>query len=62
MRAALWSLTAIVLLAAVSPRARAPITIDLATAKEVRFGLALAPLLSGKVQVTEVALIQPIVD
>jgi AsmA protein len=36
-------------------------TIDLATAKEVRFGLALAPLLSGKVQVTEVALIQPIV-
>ena len=36
-------------------------TIDLATAKEVRFGLALAPLLSGKVQVTEVALIQPVV-
>ena len=36
-------------------------TIDLVTAKEVRFGLALAPLLSGKLQVTEVALIQPVV-
>jgi AsmA protein len=35
--------------------------VALATAKEVRFGLALAPLLSGKVQVTEVALIQPVV-
>jgi len=34
---------------------------DLATAKELRFGLALAPLLSGSVQVTEIALIQPTV-
>ena len=33
--------------------------VDLATAKELRFGLALAPLFSGKVQVTEVALIKP---
>ena len=34
--------------------------VDLATAKELRFGLAVAPLLSGKVQLTEVALISPI--
>jgi AsmA protein len=34
--------------------------VDLATAKEFRFGLAVAPLLSGKVQLTEVALISPI--
>src|SRR5262249_11066592 len=32
---------------------------DLATAKELRFGLALAPLLSGSVRVAEIALIQP---
>lgn len=35
--------------------------VDLATAKELRFGLALAPLFSGKVQVTEVALIKPVI-
>ena len=35
--------------------------IDLATAKQLRFGLALAPLLSGRVQVTEMALIEPII-
>ena len=35
--------------------------IDLATAKQLRFGLALAPLLSGKVQVTEMALIEPVI-
>ena len=35
--------------------------IDLATAKQLRFGLALAPLLSGRVQVTEMALIQPVI-
>ncbi|MGB6948466.1 MAG: AsmA family protein [Methyloceanibacter sp.] len=35
--------------------------VDLVTAKEVRFGLAVAALLSGKVQVTEVALIQPVI-
>jgi AsmA protein len=34
---------------------------DLATAKELRFGLALAPLLSGKVQVTEIVLVQPVI-
>jgi AsmA protein len=34
--------------------------VDLATAKELRFGLAVAPLLSGEVQLTEVALISPI--
>lgn len=34
---------------------------DLATAKQLRFGLALAPLLSGRVQVTEMALIKPII-
>jgi AsmA protein len=36
-------------------------TIDLATAKQLRFGLALAPLLSGRVQVTEMALIKPVI-
>jgi AsmA protein len=36
-------------------------TVDLATAKQLRFGLALAPLLSGRVQVTEVALIKPVI-
>ena len=36
-------------------------TIDLATAKQLRFGLALAPLLSGRVQVTEMALIEPVI-
>jgi AsmA protein len=36
------------------------VAVDLATAKELRFGLAVAPLLSGKVQLTEVALISPI--
>ncbi|MGH6827107.1 AsmA family protein [Methyloceanibacter sp.] len=36
-------------------------TVDLATAKELRFGLAVAPLFSGKVQLTEIALIGPIV-
>jgi AsmA protein len=36
--------------------------VDLATAKELRFGLAVAPLLSGKVQLTEVALISPILN
>jgi AsmA protein len=36
-------------------------TVDLATAKELRFGLAMAPLLNGKVQLTEVALIGPVV-
>jgi len=36
-------------------------TTDLATAKQLRFGLALAPLLSGRVQVTEMALIKPII-
>ena len=36
-------------------------TVDLATAKELRFGLALVPLLSGKVQVTEIALIRPVI-
>ena len=35
--------------------------IDLATAKQLRFSLALAPLLSGRVQVTEMALIEPII-
>jgi AsmA protein len=35
--------------------------VDLATAKQLRFGLALAPLLSGKVQVTEVVLIKPVI-
>ena len=35
--------------------------IDLATAKQLRFGLALAPLLSGRVQVTEMALIEPVI-
>lgn len=35
--------------------------VDLATAKELRFGLALAPLLSGKVRVTEIALIRPVI-
>ena len=34
--------------------------VDLATAKELRFGLAVAPLLSGKIQLTELALISPI--
>jgi AsmA protein len=33
--------------------------VDLATAKELRFGLALLPLMEGTVQVTEIALIQP---
>jgi AsmA protein len=33
--------------------------VDLATAKELRFGLALMPLMEGRVQVTEIALIQP---
>jgi AsmA protein len=37
-------------------------TVDLATAKELRFGLAMAPLLSGKVQLTEVALINPVLN
>ena len=36
-------------------------TVDLATAKQLRFGLALAPLLSGRVQVTEMALIEPVI-
>jgi AsmA protein len=36
-------------------------TIDLATAKQLRFGLALAPLLRGRVQVTEMALIEPVI-
>jgi AsmA protein len=36
-------------------------TTDLATAKQLRFGLALAPLLSGRVQVTEMALIEPVI-
>jgi AsmA protein len=35
--------------------------VDLATAEQLRFGLALAPLLSGRVQVTEVALIKPVI-
>jgi hypothetical protein len=35
--------------------------VDLATAKQLRFGLALAPLLSGRVQVTEMALIEPVI-
>ena len=35
--------------------------VDLATAKELHFGLALAPLFSGRVQVTEIALLQPVV-
>jgi AsmA protein len=35
--------------------------VDLATAKELRFGLALASLFSGKVQVTEIALIKPVI-
>jgi AsmA protein len=35
--------------------------IDLATAKELRVGLAVAPLFSGKVQLTEIALIGPVV-
>jgi AsmA protein len=35
-------------------------TVDLATAKELRFGLAMAPLLSGKVQLTEITLIRPV--
>jgi AsmA protein len=34
---------------------------DLATAKQLRFGLALAPLLSGRVQVTEMALVEPVI-
>jgi AsmA protein len=34
--------------------------VDLATAKELRFGLAMAPLLSGRVQLTEIALIRPV--
>ena len=37
-------------------------TVDLATAKELRFGLAMAPLLSGKVQLTEIALIRPVLN
>ena len=37
-------------------------TADLATAKELRFGLALTPLFSGKVQLTEIALIQPVIN
>lgn len=35
--------------------------VDLATAKQLRFGLALASLFSGKVQVTEIALIEPVI-
>jgi len=35
--------------------------VDLATAKELHFGLALVPLFSGRVQVTEIALLQPVV-
>jgi AsmA protein len=34
---------------------------DLATAKELRFGLALAPLMEGRVHVTEIALIRPVI-
>jgi AsmA protein len=37
-------------------------TVDLATAKELRFGLAMAPLLSGKIQLTEIALIRPVLN
>ncbi len=37
-------------------------TADLATAKELRFGLALTPLISGKVQLTEIALIKPVIN
>lgn len=36
-------------------------TIDLATAKQLRFGLAHAPLLRGRVQVTEMALVEPVI-
>ena len=36
-------------------------TAQLATARELRFGLALPALLGGKVQVTEIALIQPVI-
>ncbi len=35
--------------------------VDLATTKELRFGLALVPLMEGRVQVTEIALIQPVI-
>jgi AsmA protein len=37
-------------------------TVDLATAKELRFGLAVTPLFRGKVQLTEIALIQPVIN
>jgi uncharacterized protein involved in outer membrane biogenesis len=39
----------------VAHNAGADDAVELATAKELRFSLALAPLLSGKVQVTEIA-------
>lgn len=38
-----------------------PDGIEIATAKTLRFGLALSELLSGKVRVTEIALIEPVI-